>query len=767
MPTLGVRWLVAWWRLTLFLFFARGSPVWEKGAEQLSRIGKKSAPVTDGPTSRLYSDEYLHDLYMSGLRRVTRHATTDSCRHKIEAAFMRHLRVVTDEVPSPFEDVMFHTQCPMIWDEVESETHAPLLPVLNKESPRPPPDDLRYPTPPAEQPDWRTLSICYVMLVHDFAEFAIRIINAVNEPQHFFVIHIDRKARPETTRLMREFAGSIESKNVWILEDELRVSINWGGFSMVNATLLAMNWAWDNIHHKKVANGDASSSFDYLIDLSGTSYPIKSNEEIRKMLAAGKPGAVYMDVQTEANRPMPEMWQMFIECDDKLHRVARMPILRGMNMHVGSQWFALPRHVVDWYLHNPLPISYIDYAQHIVVADENYFATLFKNSPYCRDQGTMNLLFVLFDKWENERAANLSAVDRRKCLHPDPEHCGRSPTTLTTEYRRLLQVSRFMFARKFDPLSPASMELVADMERWRTVSQNATLIKRMALGDVGSHIMLRYRVDRAKIAAEAEATITKRRAADAAARAVCVEGSVCPDHKQQTADQAAEEAAAVAAEVRELLAAREPDVCVEMGRQGGSVKLRECDSNKLEQWFVLGPCTEGSNVTFTDDRCAAPVPGADEMFCMLQAYKGERNQCLDISGETAAGGAPLITWECTGQWNQLFRFLSDCSLSAVQPEFIGKVRGAEGRNVTLCVGKAPLRADSGSGLRGDEDEDEDDHEEYLDGAVLTMDACSGEGGGGEGELVPLPLHAFEALPEDGPEQLLYRWKQPTKRRRRL
>ena len=158
---------------------------------------------------------------------------------------------------------------------------------------------------------------------------------------------------------------------------------------------------------------------------------------------------------------------------------------------------------------------------------------------------------------------------------------------------------------------------------------------------------------------------------------------------------------------------------------------------------------------------------------MLQAYKGERNQCLDISGETASGGAPLITWECTGQWNQLFRFLHDCSLSAVQPEFIGKVRGAEGRNVTLCVGKAPRRSESGPGpgasLKGDHDEDEDDPEEYLDGAVLTMDACSGDGEGdgeGEGESVPIPLHAFEALPEDGPEQLLYRWKQPSSRRGR-
>lgn len=66
-------------------------------------------------------------------------------------------------------------------------------------------------------------------------------------------------------------------------------------------------------------------------------------------------------------------------------------------MHVGSQWFAMPRHVagssfdsnitafLEWFLRDPLPISYQEYASHVVVADEHYFSTLFSHSPYCRD----------------------------------------------------------------------------------------------------------------------------------------------------------------------------------------------------------------------------------------------------------------------------------------------------------------------------------------------------------------------------------------------
>lgn len=40
---------------------------------------------------------------------------------------------------------------------------------------------------------------------------------------------------------------------------------------------------------------------------------------------------------------------------------------------------------IEWIVKDPLPISFMEYAAHIVVADENYFTTMFMNSPYCDD----------------------------------------------------------------------------------------------------------------------------------------------------------------------------------------------------------------------------------------------------------------------------------------------------------------------------------------------------------------------------------------------
>ena len=67
------------------------------------------------------------------------------------------------------------------------------------------------------------------------------------------------------------------------------------------------------------------------------------------------------------------MWNHMVECDNMVHRIARLSLPKGIHMHVASQWFSIPIHLVIWYITNPLPISFTDYASHYIVADENYF----------------------------------------------------------------------------------------------------------------------------------------------------------------------------------------------------------------------------------------------------------------------------------------------------------------------------------------------------------------------------------------------------------
>lgn len=88
-----------------------------------------------------------------------------------------------------------------------------------------------------------------------------------------------------------------------------------------------------------------------------------------------------------------------------------------------------------------------------------------------------------------------------------------------------------------------------------------------------------------------------------------------------------------------------------------------------------------------DDQSSASHGGGfdEQVFCSvyLNDYSTE-SECLDIAGESAKPLAPLLGYECSGRWNQLFQFNNDCTISATQPEFIGRVRGYD-TEVTVCL----------------------------------------------------------------------------------
>ena len=67
------------------------------------------------------------------------------------------------------------------------------------------------------------LSIFYVMLVHDKADFAQRIIRALMEPQHTFVIHVDLKSKSVFNH-MKKFAAKMNenstTNNIFLVDKE-------------------------------------------------------------------------------------------------------------------------------------------------------------------------------------------------------------------------------------------------------------------------------------------------------------------------------------------------------------------------------------------------------------------------------------------------------------------------------------------------------------------------------------------------------------------
>jgi hypothetical protein len=400
----------------------------------------------------------LAEAYTTAYNRLTAKATTLECKNKIMQTFQQNWEAFFHEEAMPYEREPFHSQCPLPgqsffppirYEEEEEEEEAgeeiPPAPVIPRRE--------------DEQAQHETLGILYVMLVHQDPEFVSEIIEALNEPMHTFVIHVDTKSPQTYEYLSRHYTLSssrndannnsndnTSEQNVFVMHDDDRVETNWGAFSIVEATLKSLQFGLM-----------LNRSFDYVIDISGTTHPIKTNEFIRKYLSRNV-NYIYNGYNTESLAPLPEFLYSYVECDGFVHRVARLTRPRGIAVYGGSQWFAMPRHVAEWFITDPLPVKYKEYAQHVVVADEQYFATMLLNSPYCEDMMNRDVNYLIFTDFLAERG------NIHKCLHPDPLHCGRSPTTLTMSMHPTIQMSHALFARKFSPSNVDSMALLATIK---------------------------------------------------------------------------------------------------------------------------------------------------------------------------------------------------------------------------------------------------------------------------------------------------------------
>lgn len=774
----------------------------------------------------IYSAGYVHDTYYSGLRRVTRNAHSQWCLRSIEFEYMKHVRAIAEESPFPFENILYRTQCPTAGEhtpltpviktgyitlgEDSGEYRAPerpAAPISSKVGDDPASDSsgadssgadsggaknaaevdgavVAAPIPPEQ------LSILYVVLVHDHPEFVVRILDALDEPHlHNFVIHVDAKANHLYEHLVTHLA---RRSNMHLLPQENRQDLVWGAFSIVNATLQCMQYATNQLQ----------LHFDYAIDVSGTTYPVKSNRFIRETLAA-EPNTFFMETYYIPARPEPHMWHQFVECDGALHRIARMPLIKGINMFLGSQWFAVPRHFVSWLLTSALPRDYCHYAQYIIVADENYFSTMFFNSPYCQDNLRKTLLYQVFDKWEHERNDSSKPRDTRKCLGLGEDSCGRSPSTLTMEYKYLLSSSRALFARKFDPTVESSMQLVDFLDEMRgtgvakgTGKGDGEYTDEMRRWDYneddqGKRVMIRAGTERMHKMRSADYKAVCNDTDDAVGACTATadtEPTLLPAAEPGTKDTTkvqaevgfaggqhfnavfggdssssssgdssdSDNSSGAIADDNEALSnvlgsdeqhnETEGRCITYLGKDEHFMALQPCDPSNAMQWFEIGRCTPGYEVVLRDGQCplvqrvkpttssssssieddgyeddgysdyddVAVADDSQNAFCSiytkLPAQDAESNSqqssttggigghwghaggaegpdiCMDISGESARYGTGVIGYECTGKWNQLFYLGDNCTISAVQPAIIGRVRGyEENQVVTVCL----------------------------------------------------------------------------------
>lgn len=257
------------------------------------------------------------------------------------------------------------------------------------------------------------MKIAYLILAHKNPKQVKRLLNNLDDDVY---VHLDLKCSIDKFK--------IEKNNVYFIRD--RVNINWGGFSMIQATLNLIESAINN------------KQYDYYILLSGDDYPIKPLEEFKKFLMNNR---TYSFLEYESfdehwpkakfryNRyKISESNKIYIKFIQKILNliVNKRNMYKNMIAFKGSQWWCLNlesiEYIIDYIKNNN---GVLKYFMHTHIPDEMFFQTILLNSSLKDKIINDNLRYIILEE-----------------SHPE---------TLTIEHYSVIRnLKNKFFARKFD-----------------------------------------------------------------------------------------------------------------------------------------------------------------------------------------------------------------------------------------------------------------------------------------------------------------------------
>ncbi len=263
----------------------------------------------------------------------------------------------------------------------------------------------------------------FLIVAHKNFEQTKQLIEFIADENHHAYVHIDKKNNDLFLHLKTYFQN-----NEYVYLIEPRVSIHWGGFSQVKATLRILTTA-------------VSKQYDFYHLISGQDLFIKPKTFITEFLQRHK-GKQFLEVKKIGD----ELWRVkgyYPLNDNKYNRSRPMylircifssffkrfpirPNLKGFEIYKGSNWFTLSGDCVEYilsYLDNHP--TYIKDYQYTICSDEHFFQTLILNSPF-KETVIQNTLREI--QWDG----------------------GANPKTYTVKDYDLLCESPALFARKFD-----------------------------------------------------------------------------------------------------------------------------------------------------------------------------------------------------------------------------------------------------------------------------------------------------------------------------
>lgn len=265
------------------------------------------------------------------------------------------------------------------------------------------------------------MRIDYVIRAHTAPEQLARLVERLDEGDVRFYVHVNSRTDDEVFEAMRARLAGHEHV-VWAP----RVACRWGGFSLLRATLVAIEGI--------LASGDLP---DHALLLSGQDYPLKPPAEIRAHLA-DRQGRNLLDnfhlpSSTWAGEGggLGRLRYPYFEQFRYKTRLLRIPLPRrlpaGLEPYGGMAFWALTGETLEWLMrYTAERPDVLDFFRHTKMPDETFFQTVLLSSPLA---GTVDKELLHYQDWSSGSA---------------------HPATLGAADLPQLRASGKLFARKFD-----------------------------------------------------------------------------------------------------------------------------------------------------------------------------------------------------------------------------------------------------------------------------------------------------------------------------
>ena len=248
------------------------------------------------------------------------------------------------------------------------------------------------------------MRVAYLVLLHRDPELLSRTIRILGEDDAGIFVHVDKKATAEAFRRLP--TGSA-------VFCEPREPVYWSEFSQIRATRLLVRSALAS-----------AESYDYLVFIQGSTYPLRSGRYIREFLQSHR-GDEFMNLvrMPAPGYPMSKMNVVRYPSDQPVHRFAARALAKiglarrdfhrqfpDLQPYSGHAAWALSRaaceYILDFDASHPEVARYFE---RVFVPEESFFHTIIGNSAFA-NRVRRNVVYADWSTSDGHHPAALDAT---------------------------------------------------------------------------------------------------------------------------------------------------------------------------------------------------------------------------------------------------------------------------------------------------------------------------------------------------------------------